>query len=115
MVLGFFSRFVDSNDREVRRVQPLVAAANALEQELQAETDAEIRARMDEIRAELAEVQAAFGATPDELEQDDPARRRDLATERKKQEVATAGRVVLLQLVRCRSEGCLDLGELGPD
>ena len=88
MVLGFFSRFVDSNDREVRRVQPLVDAANALEQELQAETDAEIRARMDEIRAELAEVQAAFGATPDELEQDDPARRRDLATERKKQEVA---------------------------
>jgi len=88
MVLGFLSRFVDSNDREVRRVQPLVDAANALEPELQAETDAPIRARMDEIRAELAEIQAAFGPAPDELEQDDLARRRDLETERKKREIA---------------------------
>jgi preprotein translocase subunit SecA len=88
MVLGFLSRFVDSNDREVRRVQPLVDAANALEQELQAETDAQIRARMDEIRTELAEIQEAFGPAADELEQDDLARRRDLETERKKREIA---------------------------
>ena len=88
MVLGFLSRFVDSNDREVRRIQPIVDSANALEAELEGQSDAEIRARMDEIRAELAEIQEGFGPTPDELEQDEPARRRDLETERRKRETA---------------------------
>ncbi len=86
MVLGFLSRFVDSNDREVRRLQPLVDAANALEAELQDETDAEIRARMDEIRAELAELQEGFGPSPEELDEDEPARRRDLEVARQKKE-----------------------------
>ena len=86
MVMGFLSRFVDSNDREVKRLQPLVDAANALEPELEAESDADIRARADEIRAELAEVQADFGPTQDELEQDDPERRRDLEKARRKKE-----------------------------
>ncbi|HEY4945227.1 MAG TPA: preprotein translocase subunit SecA [Candidatus Limnocylindrales bacterium] len=88
MVFGFLSRFVDSNDREIRRVQPLVDAANALEPELQAESEAQVRARMDEIRAELAELQAGFGPTPDELEEDDSARRRDLQTARLAKETA---------------------------
>ncbi len=88
MVLGFFSRFVDSNDREVRRVQPLVDAANALESALEGESEARIRARMDEIRADLAELQAGFGPTTDEFEEDDPARRRDLETERRTKETA---------------------------
>ena len=43
---------------------------------------------MDEIRAELAELQEGFGPTADELEQDEPARRRDLETERQKKETA---------------------------
>ena len=86
MVLGFLSRFVDSNDREVRRLQPLVDAANALEAELQDETDAEIRARMDEIRAELAELQEGFGSSPEEIDEDEPARRRDLEVARQKKE-----------------------------
>jgi preprotein translocase subunit SecA len=86
MVMGFLSRFVDSNDREVRRLQPLVDAANALEPELEGESDADIRARADEIRAELAEVQADFGPTQDELEQDDPERRRDLEKARRTRE-----------------------------
>ncbi len=63
MVMGFLSRFVDSNDREVKRIQPLVDATNALEAELERESDADIRARADEIRAELAELQAGFGPT----------------------------------------------------
>jgi preprotein translocase subunit SecA len=86
MVMGFLSRFVDSNDREVKRLQPLVDAANALEPELEGESDADIRARADEIRAELAEVQADFGPTQDELEQDDPERRRDLEKARRTRE-----------------------------
>jgi preprotein translocase subunit SecA len=86
MVMGFLSRFVDSNDREVKRLQPLVDAANALEPEIERESDTEIRARVDEIRAELAAVQADFGPTQDEHEQRDPERRRDLEKERRKRE-----------------------------
>ena len=86
MVLGFLSRFVDSNDREIRRLQPLVDASNALEPELRGESDVQIRVRMDEIRADLAKLQEGFGPGADELDEDDPARRRDLETERLKKE-----------------------------
>ena len=88
MPLGFLSRFVDSNDRELRRIQPLVDETNRLEPEFQALSEADIRARMDEIRAELADIQAGFGPTEDELDQDDPERRRDLARARRKRENA---------------------------
>jgi preprotein translocase subunit SecA len=86
MVLGFLSRLVDSNERELKRIQPLVDAANALEPELQRESDAAIRARADEIRAELAEVQADFGPSDEELEEHDSERRRELAKARRKRE-----------------------------
>ncbi|MFH0751482.1 MAG: preprotein translocase subunit SecA, partial [Chloroflexota bacterium] len=86
MVMGFLSRFVDSNDREVRRIQPLVDAANALEPELERESDAQIRARADAIRAELAKAQADFGPTQDEHDQHDPERRRDMVKARRKKE-----------------------------
>jgi len=86
MVMGFFSRFVDSNDREVKRIQPLVDAANALEPELEGESDAEIRARVDEVRAELAELQVDFGPTQDEHDQHDPERRRDMEKARRAKE-----------------------------
>jgi preprotein translocase subunit SecA len=86
MVMGFLSRFVDSNERELKRIQPLVDAANALEPELQGESDAAIRARADEIRAELAALQADFGPSAEELEQHDPERRRDIAKARRKKE-----------------------------
>ena len=88
MVLGFLSRFVDSNDRELRRIQPLVDAANALEAELQETPDEEIRERIAAIRADLADLQKGFGPTPDELEQDDLARRRDMESARQKKENA---------------------------
>ena len=68
--MQFFSRFVDSNDRELRRIQPLVDEANELEAEIAALTDDEIRERFDEIREEIREV-----AVPDE-----PSRRRAATT-----------------------------------
>ena len=52
-MLGFLSRFVDSNDRELRRVQPLVDRANELEPEMKAHSDAEIRALIDDIRDDI--------------------------------------------------------------
>ena len=88
MVLGFLSRFVDSNDRELRRIQPLVAAINALEPEMQAASEEEIRERIAAVRTEISEVQAGFGPTQEELEQDDVARRRDMETARRKKETA---------------------------
>jgi preprotein translocase subunit SecA len=86
MVMGFLSRFVDSNDREIKRIQPLVDAANALEPELEGESDAEIRARAAEIRSELAELQAEFGPPKDELDQDDRERRHEMQKAREEKE-----------------------------
>ncbi len=88
MVLGFFSRFVDSNDRELRRIQPLVDAASALEDELKAESDDEIRDRIREIREDLADLQAGFGPTEDELSTDERERRRDMEKARRERENA---------------------------
>ncbi|WP_029353544.1 preprotein translocase subunit SecA [Bosea sp. 117] len=47
--------FGSANDRRVRGYQPKVAAINALEPELVALSDAELRARTDQFRRELAE------------------------------------------------------------
>ena len=52
-MLGFLSRFVDSNDRELRRIEPLVERINELEPEMQARSDEELRAFVDEIREEI--------------------------------------------------------------
>ena len=65
-MLGFLSRFVDSNDRELKRIQPFVDEANALEAEIVALSDEEIRARFAEIRAEVAPI-----AEPDEPDDDE--------------------------------------------
>ena len=43
-MLGFLRRFVDSNDRELRRIQPLADRINELEPEMLARSDEEIRA-----------------------------------------------------------------------
>ncbi len=51
--MRFLSRFVDSNDREVRRIQPWVDEANGLEAELEALSDDDIRAQFAEIREEI--------------------------------------------------------------
>ena len=48
----------DPNEREMRRLQPLVEAINGLEPEIQALTDAELRAKTDEFRQRLSEGEA---------------------------------------------------------
>ena len=52
-MMKFLSKIVDSNDREVRKLEPYVARANDLEPELMALTDAELAARTDALRARL--------------------------------------------------------------
>jgi len=84
--MKLFSRFVDSNDREVRRIQPLVDEANALEAEVEALSDEEIRARFAEIRAEIREIAQPDEPDEDELHHPDLERRRELTKARRKRE-----------------------------
>ena len=74
----FLSKFVDSNDREIRRIQPLVDATNALEAEFEAMSDEEIRAAFAELRAEALEAAKPDEPSEDELHHPDLERRREL-------------------------------------
>ena len=67
----FLSRLGDSNEREIRALQPIVDQINALEPEVQALSDAELAARTDTLRARLRD---ALGdtLTPIELRETDP-------------------------------------------
>jgi preprotein translocase subunit SecA len=51
--MKFISRLVDSNEREVRRLEPLVERINALEPEYEAMSDAELRGTSATLRATL--------------------------------------------------------------
>ena len=84
--MRFLSRFVDSNDRELRRIQPLIDEANALEAEIQALSDDEIRARFAEIREEVRGEAEPDEPSDDELHHPDLERRRELAKDRRKRE-----------------------------
>ncbi len=86
MVLGFLNRFIDSNDREIKRIQPLVDQINGLEPEFEAMSDDEIRERIATIRAEIAEDAAPEEPSEDELENSEPERRRELAKARRKRD-----------------------------
>jgi preprotein translocase subunit SecA len=85
--MRFLSRFVDSNDRELKRIQPFVDEANALEPEFEALTDEEIRLRFADLRAEVHEAVAPDEPSDDELHHPDVERRRELARERHKHEL----------------------------
>jgi preprotein translocase subunit SecA len=86
--MRFLSRFVDSNDRELRRIQPLIEEANELETEIQALSDDEIRARFGLIRDEIREASQPGEPTEEELTHPDLERRRELAKARRKRELA---------------------------
>jgi len=84
-MFGFFSRFVDSNDRELKRIQPFVDEANELEAELKALSDTEIRDRFLGLREEFREtIEEEEEASEDELHHPDLERRRELAKARRK-------------------------------
>src|SRR3990172_4156304 len=87
-MLGFLSRFVDSNDRELKRVLPLIDESNALESEIAELSDEEIRARFAAVRAEVAPSAEPDEPSDDELHHPDLERRRDLAKARRKREIA---------------------------
>src|SRR5687768_5324841 len=84
--MRFLSRFVDSNDREIRRIQPMVEEANALEAEFEALTAEQIRAQIAEIREEIHEQAKPDEPSDDELHHPDLERRRELKKARRKRE-----------------------------
>jgi len=67
----FLSHMGDSNEREVRALEPTVERINALEPEIGALSDAELSAKTDELRARLRE-QIGDILTPIELRETDP-------------------------------------------
>jgi preprotein translocase subunit SecA len=85
--MRFFSRFFDSNDRELAKLQPLIDRTNELEPEYEGLSDAEIRERIDLIREELVEAAAPDEPSEDELEHPDLERRRDLKKARRRREL----------------------------
>ena len=54
-MMKFLSRLTDTNEREVRALEPIVAQINSLEPELQALTDDELAAWTETLRARLAD------------------------------------------------------------
>jgi preprotein translocase subunit SecA len=85
-MLGFLSRFVDSNDRELHRIEPLIERINELEPEMQERTDEDLRAFVDEIRAEILDAGEPEEPSDDELHHPERERRRELTKERVKRE-----------------------------
>ena len=86
LLMRFLNRFVDSNDREVRRLQPLVDETNALEAEYEALSDDEIRANFAELRVEVLEAAVPDEPSEDERHHPDLERRRELKKERRQRE-----------------------------
>jgi preprotein translocase subunit SecA len=94
-MLKFFNRLTDSNEREIRRLEPIVALANELESQVSALSDAELRAKTDELRARLRDrlgdlmlpIEERDGAVADSaLAGGEPARdRQQLRDERKRE------------------------------
>ncbi|MFW6118343.1 MAG: preprotein translocase subunit SecA, partial [Chloroflexota bacterium] len=58
----WLSNLIDSNEKELKRLQPVVDQINSLEPEFEKLTDAELRAKTDEFKARLAD-----GESLDEL------------------------------------------------
>ena len=87
-MLGILNRLMDSNEREVKRLQRFVDQINALEPEFEGLSDADIRARMAALRAEIAEETEPEEASEEELEQSERERRWELARERRKRDLA---------------------------
>jgi preprotein translocase subunit SecA len=83
-MLGFLSRFVDSNDRELKRIQPFVDEANELEAEIKALSDEDIKARFLALREEFRESFVEEEPSDDELRHPDLERRRELTKARRK-------------------------------
>ena len=68
-MLNLFKKVIGTkNERELRRIQPLVAQISALEPQYEKLTDAELRAKTDEFKKRIQELTAQPGAALEEAE-----------------------------------------------
>ncbi len=91
----WLSNLIDSNEKELKRLQPLVEQINSLEPEFEKLTDAELRAKTDELKALLAD-----GESLDEILSEAYAAVREAAKRTLKQrhfDVQLMGGIVLHQ------------------
>jgi preprotein translocase subunit SecA len=86
-MLNLLSRFVDTNERNLRKLQPIVDEVNSLEDEFQALSDDEIRARMIELRDQIREEATPSEPSQEELEAIGSERRAELRRARHKQDI----------------------------
>ena len=78
MINEFFGRlFGSNNERQIKRLQPRVAAINALEPEMQKLSDDELRAKTAEFRARIQERLSSIADEPDA----DPDRQKEIEAE----------------------------------
>ena len=61
----WLSNLIDSNEKELKRLQPLVDQVNSLEPEFEKLTDAELRAKTDEFKARLADGESLDEVLPE--------------------------------------------------
>src|SRR5262245_2099626 len=87
-MFGFLNRFIDSNDRELKRIQPFVDETNHLEAEFAALSDDDIRARIADIRAEITEIATKPLFAEGEAEEMERERRREVDKERHEKRLA---------------------------
>src|SRR5258706_10982661 len=84
-MIGLIKKIVGTkNEREIKRIRPIVAEIGALEPEFQKLTDAELRAKTDEFKARISEATASLRAELAEVQAkpaEDPERREELKTE----------------------------------
>ena len=64
-MVKWFSSLIDSNEKELKRLQPLVDDINAFEPEFERLADAELRARTDELKARLKEGESLDDILPE--------------------------------------------------
>jgi preprotein translocase subunit SecA len=86
-MLKAITRLVDSNERGRRRVQPVVDDVNALEAELEALSDEQIKERMVALRDQVREDAAPSEPSREELDEVSSERRLQMRRARQKEDV----------------------------
>ena len=104
--MKFLSRFVDSNDRELRRIQPWVDEANALEAEFEGMSPEQIRTQFAEIRDEVRAAADPEEPSDDELHHEDLERRREQTKARRTRENETSSSSAAPSYTRVASPRC---------
>jgi preprotein translocase subunit SecA len=64
-MIKWLSSLIDSNEKELRRLQPLVDHINSLEPEFEKLSDAELRAKTDEFKTRLKDGESPDGILPE--------------------------------------------------